>query len=114
MAAHQTQASAIDLDRPALVPFCVDRISPATGRPQPLTRASYPHATAYAGVLLDDLADGERGLLQATAALADELLQTYGYPETGLITRAGQLNPVGFSEHTSGAVTDWAQQRGLL
>jgi hypothetical protein len=42
-----------------------------------------------AGVLLDDLADGERGLLQATAALADELLQTYGYPETGLITRAG-------------------------
>ncbi|MFG2289455.1 hypothetical protein ACGFOU_25720 [Streptomyces sp. NPDC048595] len=114
MAAHQTQASAIDLDRPDIVPFCVDRINPATGRPQPLTCASHPHATAYAGRLLDDLADCERGLLQATAALADELLQTYRYPETGLITRAGELNRVDSSERTSGAVTDWAQQHGLL
>ncbi|MFD5659385.1 hypothetical protein [Streptomyces hirsutus] len=69
---------------------------------------------AGAGVLLDDLADRERGLLQATAALADELLQTYGYPETGLITRARDLNPVGFSQHASEAVVQRAQQRGLL
>ncbi|MFI0772836.1 helix-turn-helix domain-containing protein [Streptomyces sp. NPDC021218] len=84
---------------------------PATGRPRPLTLESYPHATAAAGVLLDGLVDRERGLLQATATLADELLQAYGYPETGLITRAGELNPVGFSERTSGAVAQWAEQR---
>ncbi|MEU0145930.1 ATP-binding protein [Streptomyces sp. NPDC006288] len=114
MAAHPTQARAINLDRPDSVPFRVDRINPATGRPQPLSRHSYPHATADVGVLLDDLADRDRGLLQVTAALADELLQTYGYPETGLITRAGELDPAAFSEHTSGAVAEWAQQRGLL
>jgi hypothetical protein len=114
MAAHPSRARAIEFGRPDIVPFRVDRIDPATGRPGPLTGGSYPHATAYSGVLLDDLADCERGLLQATAALADELLQTYGYPETGLITRAGELKPLGFSERTSGAVAEWAQQRGLV
>lgn len=114
MAAHPTQSRAIDLERPEVVPFRVDRIDPVTGRPKPLTHHSYPYATAGASVLLDDLADCERGLLQATALLADELLQTYGYPETGLITREGVLNPSGFSERNSGAVSDWAQQYGLL
>ncbi|MFJ3193340.1 helix-turn-helix domain-containing protein [Streptomyces griseoviridis] len=114
MAAHPTQARVIDLHRPDIVPFRVDQVDPGTGRPRPLTAEYYPHATAEAGVLLDDLADRERGLLQATAALANELLQTYGYPETGLISRAGELNPAGFSQRTSGAITQWAQQRGLL
>ncbi|WP_431994881.1 AlbA family DNA-binding domain-containing protein [Streptomyces griseoflavus] len=114
MAAHPSQARVVEFDRPDIVPFRVDRIDPATGRPRPLTPESYPHATAAAGVLLDNLADQGRGLLQATAALADELLQAYGYPETGLITRAGKLNPAGFSQRTSGAVAQWAEQHGLL
>jgi hypothetical protein len=41
------------------------------------------YATAHASVLLDELADLGRGLLQATAALSEELLQAYGYPESG-------------------------------
>lgn len=86
------------------MPFRVDRIDPTTGRPRPLTPESYPHATAAAGVFLDNLADRKRGLLQATAALADELLQAYGHPNTGLITRVGELKPVGSSQRTSGAV----------
>jgi len=114
MSAHPSQDRVVEFDRPGIVPFRVDRIDPATGRPRPLTPESYPHATAAAGVLLDNLADQGRGLLQATAALADELLQAYGYPETGLITRAGELNPAGFSERTCGAVAQWAEQRGLL
>jgi hypothetical protein len=114
MAAHPSQDRVVEFDRPGIVPFRVDRIDPATGRPRPLTPESYPHATAAAGVLLDNLADQGRGLLQATAALADELLQAYGYPETGLITRTGELNPAGFSERTCGAVAQWAEQRGLL
>ncbi|MFB8089611.1 helix-turn-helix domain-containing protein [Streptomyces sp. NPDC055992] len=114
MAAHPSQDRVLDLERPPIVPFRVDRVDPATGRPRPLTPEYYPLATAEAGVLLDDLADSERGLLQAAAALADELLQTYGYPETGLITRTGELNAAGFSQRTSGAVAEWAQQRGLL
>ncbi|MEU6011437.1 hypothetical protein [Streptomyces sp. NPDC047453] len=114
MAAHPSQDRVLELDRPDIVPFRVDRIDPATGRPRPLTPESYPHATAAAGVLLDNLADRGRSLLQATAALAVELLQAYGYPETGLITRAGKLNPAGFSQRTCGAVAQWAEQHGLL
>ncbi|WP_449339635.1 hypothetical protein, partial [Streptomyces chartreusis] len=72
------------------------------------------YAVADAGVLLDDLADLDRGLLQAAAALADELLQAYGYPETGLITRTGHLHPAQFTQRNSGAVEQWAGQRGLL
>ncbi|MFI6341414.1 helix-turn-helix domain-containing protein [Streptomyces sp. NPDC050535] len=114
IAAHPTQARVLDLDRPPVAPFRVDRIDPATGRPRPLTGDSHPCATADAGVLVDNLADLDRGLLQATAALADELLQAYGYPETGLITRTGELRPDHFSQRNSGAVAQWAQQRGLL
>src|SRR5690606_14123592 len=82
----------------------------STGRPS----ESDPHASAAAGVLLDSRADHGRGLLQAAAVLADELLQAYGYPETGLITRAGQLTPAGFSQRTWGAGAQWAEQHGLL
>ncbi|MFJ2163597.1 helix-turn-helix domain-containing protein [Streptomyces sp. NPDC087856] len=114
MAAHPAQDDVIDIDRPGIVPFRVDRIDPATGRPQTLTFEFHPYATAEASVLLDDLADLDRGLLQAAAALADELLQAYGYPETGLITRSGQLHPHQFSSRNAGAVTQWAHHKGLL
>ncbi|MEV5432555.1 hypothetical protein [Streptomyces sp. NPDC052701] len=107
MAAHPSQERVFEPDRPGIVPFRVDRIDPATGRPRPLTRGSHPHAAASADVLLDDLADRKRGLLQAAASLTDELLQAYGCPETGLIPRAGELNPIGFSEHTSRVVAQW-------
>ncbi|MCX5256719.1 putative DNA binding domain-containing protein [Streptomyces canus] len=113
IAAHPTQ-NILDPDQPSSVPFRVDRLDPATGRPQPLTPEFYPYAVADAGALLDDLADLDRGLLQATAALADELLQAYGYPETGLITRNGHLHPSQFTQRNSGAVEKWAHQRGLL
>ncbi|MFE4998944.1 helix-turn-helix domain-containing protein [Streptomyces mirabilis] len=114
MAAHPTQARFLDLDRPGVVSFRVDRIDPASGRRAPLTPEPCNYATAHAGVLLDDLADLDRGLLQATAALADELLQAYGYPETGLITRTGDLQPSLFTHRNSGAVEQWARQRRLL
>ncbi|MET7575184.1 hypothetical protein ABZT04_43020 [Streptomyces sp. NPDC005492] len=114
MAAHPAQDHVFDINRPGIVPFRVDRIDPTTGRPQTLAFEFHPYATAEAGVLLDDLADLDRGLLQATAALADELLQAYGYPETGLITRSGQLHPHQFSNRNSGAVAQWARHNGLL
>jgi hypothetical protein len=114
MAVHPTQAKYLDLNRPDLVPFRVDRVDPGSGRRLPLAPEPCNYATAHAGVLLDDLADLGRGLLQATAALADELLQAYGYPETGLITRSGELRPHLFSQRNSGAVSQWARQHGLL
>lgn len=68
----------------------------------------------WAWAWLDSLAGRRGGLLQATAALADELLQAYGYPETGLITRVEERIPAGFSGRTFGAVAQWAEQHGLL
>lgn len=71
---------------------------------------AYTHAT----VLLDDVADRGRGLLEATAVLADVLLQAFGYPETGLITRVGELHPDKFSPRNFGEVSAWVRQQGLL
>jgi hypothetical protein len=55
-------------------------------------------------VLLDDLAGCGLGRLEATAVLADELLQAFGYPENGLVTRAGDLRAGGFTVRNCGAV----------
>jgi hypothetical protein len=114
MAVHPTQARVLDLSRAEPVPFRVDRVDPGSGRRVPMAPEPCNYATAHASVLLDELADLDRGLLQATAALSDELLQAYGYPESGLITRAGQLHPQLFSRRNSGAVEKWARERGLL
>ncbi|MFI2241572.1 hypothetical protein [Streptomyces chrestomyceticus] len=50
--------------------------------PPPRSTQDCPYAYA-ATALSDDLADQNRGLLQAVAVLADELFQAYGYAETG-------------------------------
>ncbi|MFF2518387.1 hypothetical protein [Streptomyces sp. NPDC058086] len=53
------------------------------------------------------------GSLQATDVLADELLQAFGYPETGLITHDGQFHPDKFGPRIAAALTQWAHQHGL-
>ncbi|MFD5121255.1 hypothetical protein [Streptomyces sp. NPDC058385] len=64
-------------------------------------------------MLLDDVADHDRGLLQATGVLADELLHAYDIPETRLITTDGQLRTGCFTDHSRGAVAAWARQHNL-
>ncbi|WP_430378185.1 hypothetical protein [Streptomyces sp. B1-3] len=106
MAAHPAQHPVLDLNRPDIVPFRVDRLDPTTGRPRMLTFEFHTYGTAEAGVLLDELDGLDRGLVQAAAAVADELLQACGYPETGLITRSGQLHPRKFSSRNNRLETE--------
>ncbi|MFJ8746021.1 RNA-binding domain-containing protein [Embleya sp. NPDC127516] len=113
MADHPARANIPEFDRPTADPFRVDPLSPVTGQRIALSAQDCAYAHARAGVLLDDLADEDRGLLEATAALADELLQAYGYAETGLVTRTGELRLDEFDVRSSRAVAEWARRRGL-
>ncbi|MFB8247291.1 helix-turn-helix domain-containing protein [Streptomyces sp. NPDC055952] len=99
--------------RPDSIPFRVDPLDPGSGQRTPVSPHTCQYAYAQATVLLDDIADRGRGLLEATAVLADELLQAFGYPENGLVTRAGDLRAEGFTARNRGAVAVWAREAGL-
>lgn len=103
----------IDVLRPSSIPFRVDPLDPGSGQRTAVSAHTCQYAYAQATVLLDDIADRGRGLLEATAVLADELLQAFGYPENGLITRTGDLRTEGFTARNRGAVAVWARERGL-
>jgi hypothetical protein len=99
--------------KPDPIPFRVDPLDPGSGQRTPVSPHTCQSAYAQATVLLDDIADRGRGLLEATAVLADELLQAFGYPENGLVTRAGDLRAEGFTARNRGAVAVWAREAGL-
>ncbi|MEU9412365.1 ATP-binding protein [Streptomyces sp. NPDC048281] len=95
------------------LPFRVDPLDPSGQRFQAWALAcQYAHADAT--VLLDEIADRGRGLLEATAVLADELLQAFGYPENMVISRTGQLRRGRFTDRNSGAMERWARKHGVL
>lgn len=96
------------------LPMTVDRLHSGTGRRMETSTQPCDYAYSEATVLLDDVADHDRGLLQAAAVLADELLHAYGIPETGLITTDGELRTNGFTDHNRGALTAWAREHNLL
>ncbi|MFD5748963.1 helix-turn-helix domain-containing protein [Streptomyces sp. NPDC127033] len=96
------------------LPMTVDRLHSGVGRRLETSTQPCDYAYSEATVLLDDVADQGRGLLQAAAALADELLHAYGIPETGLITADGQLRTVGFTDRNRGALAVWAREHGLI
>lgn len=96
------------------LPMTVDRLHRGAGRRLETSTQPCEYAYSEATVLLDDVADHGRGLLQAAAVLADELLHAYGIPETGLITSEGELRVDGFTDHNRGALAEWARQHSLL
>ncbi|MFF9409817.1 helix-turn-helix domain-containing protein [Streptomyces anandii] len=113
MADHPLREGQNDLLRPDPIPFRVDPLDPGSGQRTPVSPHTCQYAYAQATVLLDDIADRGCGLLEATAVLADELLQAFGYPENGLVTRSGDLRTEGFTARNRGAVAIWARERGL-
>ncbi|MEU0853496.1 ATP-binding protein [Streptomyces flaveolus] len=96
------------------LPMTVDRLHSGTGRRMSTSTQPCEYAYSEATVLLDDVADHGRGLLQAVAVLADELLHAYGIPETGLLTTDGELRPHGFTDRNRGALAAWAKDHDLL
>jgi hypothetical protein len=96
------------------LPLTVDHLHRSTGRRLETSTQACEYAYSEATVLLDDVADHDRGLVQAAAVLADELLHAYGIPETGLITAEGELHIDGFTDRNRGALAEWARQHNLL
>ncbi|WP_181802460.1 hypothetical protein [Streptomyces shenzhenensis] len=112
MADHPAYAKTSGQARTTL-PFRVDPLDPSGQRFQASAQAcQYAHADAT--VLLDEVADRGPGLLEATAVLADELLQAFGYPENMVISRSGQLQLGRFTHRNSGAMERWAREHGVL
>jgi hypothetical protein len=113
MADHPLSEAKSDVPRQDPIPFRVDPLDPGSGQRTPVSPHTCQYAYAQATVLLDDIADRGRGLLEATAVLADELLQAFGYPKNGLVTRSGDLRTERFTERNRGAVALWAREYGL-
>ncbi|MFC8453689.1 helix-turn-helix domain-containing protein [Kitasatospora sp. NPDC057223] len=114
MASHPCQRLKIDMYRPEPLPLTIDFLHRTAGHRVPASTQPCGFAYSEATVLLDDIADHGVGLLQATAALADELLHAYGLPDNQLITREGHLNTGLFTDRNRGAVARWAAQNPLI
>ncbi|WP_103538953.1 MULTISPECIES: helix-turn-helix domain-containing protein [unclassified Streptomyces] len=77
--------------RPHLNPmltFRIDQTDHYGTRRLPLSTQSCRYADAEVAALVDDLADGGTELVEATALLADELVQAFGIPEAAFPARA--------------------------
>ncbi|MER5226421.1 hypothetical protein [Streptomyces flaveus] len=96
------------------LPMTVDHLHQGTGEHLPTSTQPCDYAYSEATMLLDDVADHGRGMLQAAAVVADELLHAYGIPETGLITAGGDLRVDGFTDRNRGALAAWARQHNLM
>ncbi|WP_030807364.1 helix-turn-helix domain-containing protein [Streptomyces sp. NRRL S-337] len=96
------------------LPLRIDRVDRGNGQRVPTSTQACASTSTAVTVVLDDIADQGRGLLQAVALVSNELVQAFGLPETGLISTAGELNADLFTDRNRGAVADWARSLGLL
>ncbi|MGW4984567.1 AlbA family DNA-binding domain-containing protein [Streptomyces mirabilis] len=70
-------------------------------------------ATGHAHALLDDLADGGTGLVQAASLLVGDLFQHYGLAEAPQVTRDGTINTSAWAEPERSRIIAWAKQSGV-
>ncbi|MEV6809718.1 hypothetical protein [Streptomyces sp. NPDC051132] len=67
-------------------------------------------ALGHAHALLNDLADGGIGLVQAASLLISDLFQHYGLAEPPQISRGGSIITSGWSEPERTRISTWVQQ----
>ncbi|MFE7529375.1 helix-turn-helix domain-containing protein [Kitasatospora sp. NPDC057542] len=70
-------------------------------------------ATGQAHALVDDLADGGTGLVQAASLLIGDLFQHYGLAEAPQITRDGTINASAWASDERARILTWARQAGV-
>lgn len=70
-------------------------------------------AQAEATALVDDLADGSTGMVQAASLLANHLVHTFGIPEAHSITAAGELRLVAWQSEQRENISAWAHQQSI-
>ncbi|WP_329273300.1 ATP-binding protein [Streptomyces pseudovenezuelae] len=106
------------LPRPTLRPG-----QPARRESYPLTVEQVPPfpsgthcaeaAQAEATALVDDLADGGTGMVQAASLLANQLVHTFGIPEAHCITAAGELRLAAWQSEQRETISAWAQRQSI-
>ncbi|MFE2719485.1 helix-turn-helix domain-containing protein [Streptomyces mirabilis] len=101
---NQPRTRAIHLAHEALVPQ-------ETGVQVGTT--AHRRAIGYAHALLNDLADGGIGLVQAASLLTSDLFQHYGLAEPPQISRDGSITANGWSEPERTRISTWAQQASV-
>lgn len=70
-------------------------------------------AQAEITALVDDLADGTTGLVQAASLLTDQLVHTFGIPEAGCITGAGEIRTAAWQLEGRANIRDWALRQSI-
>ncbi|MDI5911881.1 MULTISPECIES: hypothetical protein [Streptomyces] len=70
-------------------------------------------AQAEVTALVDDLADGGTGMVQAASLLANQLVHTFGIPEAHCITAAGELRLAAWQSEQRETISAWAQQQSI-
>ncbi len=70
-------------------------------------------ATGQAHTLLEDLADGGTGLLQAASLLIGGLFQRYGLAEAPQLTRDGTINPPAWADQERTRITTCAKHANI-
>ncbi|WP_331724025.1 ATP-binding protein [Streptomyces sp. NBC_00005] len=94
-------------------PFRIDDVSPVSGRRRALSTQFCAYADSQAAALLDDLADGGTGLVQAASVLADELFHAFGIAEAAPITRDGEIRSIAWSGDLKPRILQWAQTHAI-
>lgn len=79
---------------------------------KPATTA-HRRAVGHAHALLNDLADGGIGLLQAASLLISDLFQHYGLAEPSQISRDGSIIASEWPEPERTRTSTWAQQASV-
>ncbi|MGY4960579.1 AlbA family DNA-binding domain-containing protein [Streptomyces sp. 900105245] len=96
-----------------LLPLRIDGYDRSFGMRAPLSTQFCEYSYAESAALLDDLADGGPGLVQATAPLAGVLFQAFGIPEASPITRDGAIRSSAWSGDLKTSILRWSQARGV-
>ncbi|MFC8239341.1 AlbA family DNA-binding domain-containing protein [Streptomyces chartreusis] len=90
-------------------PLAVDQVPPFPSGTHCATAAQ-----AEVTALVDDLADGGTGLVQAASLLADQVFHTFGIPEAHCLTAAGRIRAAAWESTRRTGISAWADQQSIV
>ncbi|MGW7610307.1 AlbA family DNA-binding domain-containing protein [Streptomyces sp. NPDC054766] len=96
------------------LPFRIDSYNHSLGTRFPLSTQFSTYADSQSAALLDDLADGSTGLVQAAALVADELFHAFGIAEAAPISRDGEIRTSAWSPDLKSKIVRWASGHGIV
>ncbi|MFP8963232.1 hypothetical protein ACLIYP_22165 [Streptomyces nanhaiensis] len=104
------RSSAVLQEDPAPLHLVHDPGVPISPYVRRLSTQAHDSATGEAQVLLEDLADGGTGLVQAASLVLGDLFQNYGLAEPEQITREGHVDLGAWSPDMHPGLRHWSAQ----